>query len=238
MIDKVARTIAEALGDVADGATVLISGFGDAGMAHRLIEGLVEQGARDLTCVCNNAGNAEAGLAALLKAGRVRRMVCSFPRTANSYVFDGLYRAGRIELELVPQGTLAERIRAAGAGIGGFYTRTSYGTPLAAGKEVRMIDGHGHVLETPIHGDLALIGAARGDRWGNVVYDKAARNFGPVMAMAARRTVVSVREIVELGGLDPESIVTPGIFVHKLVRVPRSIDVPGALPDSAMREAA
>jgi 3-oxoadipate CoA-transferase alpha subunit len=227
MINKIANSIADALGDVKDGSTVLLSGFGDAGMAHRLIEGLVVQGARDLTCVCNNAGSNETGLAALLKAGRVRRMICSFPRTTTSHIFDGLFRAGKIELELVPQGTLAERIRAAGAGIGGFYTRTCFGTPLAEGKEVKMIDGEGYVLEAPIHADLALIGAERGDRWGNLVYRLAARNFGPVMATAAKKTVASVREIVELGALDPEHIVTPGIYVHKVVRVPKSLDVPG-----------
>ena len=229
MINKVAETIADALGDVKDGSTVLLSGFGDAGMAHRLIEGLVVQGARDLTVVCNNAGSGEAGLAALLKAGRVRRMICSFPRTATSYIFDGLYRSGKVELELVPQGTLAERIRAGGAGIGGFYTRTSFGTPLAQGKEVKVFDGESYVLERPILGDLALIGAERGDRWGNLVYRKTARNFGPVMATAAKRAIASVRAIVELGELDPESIVTPGIFMHKIVRVPRGMDVPGAI---------
>ncbi|RYF36055.1 MAG: 3-oxoacid CoA-transferase subunit A [Comamonadaceae bacterium] len=207
---------------------MLLSGFGDAGMAHRLIEGLVIQGARDLVVVCNNAGSGETGLAALLKAKRVRRMICSFPRTATSHVFDGLFRRGEIELELVPQGTLAERIRAAGAGIAGFYTRTSYGTPLAEGKDTRIFDGKGYVLELPIQGELALIGAERGDRWGNLVYRKAARNFGPVMAAAARRTVASVREIVDLGALDPEHVVTPGIFVHKVVRVAKSVDIPGA----------
>jgi len=229
MIDKVADSIEAALGNVADGSVVLLSGFGDAGMAHRLIEGLVAQGARDLTVVCNNAGAGETGLAALLKAGRVRKMICSFPRTATSYVFDGLYRAGRVELELVPQGTLAERIRAAGAGIGGFFSRTTFGTPLAEGKEVRVIDGENFVFERPLHGDLALIGADRADRWGNVVYRKAARNFGPVMACAATRTIVSVNEIVPLGALDPEHVMTPGIFVDQVVHVPRALNVPGAL---------
>lgn len=227
MIDKIAESIAEALGDVKDGSVVMLSGFGDAGMAHRLIDGLLAQGARDLVCVSNNAGKGETGIAALLKAGRVRRMVCSFPRGAASHVFDDLYRAGKVELELVPQGTLAERIRAAGAGIGGFYTRTSYGTPVAEGKEVRMINGQGYVLEMPIHGDLALIDAERGDRWGNLVYRKAGRNFGPVMATAAKRTVASVREIVDLGALDPEQIVTPGIFVQKIVRLPRATELGG-----------
>jgi 3-oxoadipate CoA-transferase alpha subunit len=228
LINKIANSIPEALGDVKDGSTVLLSGFGDAGMAHGLIEGLVAQGARDLTVVCNNAGNAEAGLAALLKARRVRRMICSFPRSANSHVFDGLYRAGQVELELVPQGTLAERIRAAGAGIGGFFTRTTFGTPLAEGKEIRYFDGEGYVFELPIHADLALVGAERGDRWGNLVYRLSARNFGPVMATAAKRTVASVREVVELGAIDPEHVVTPGIFVHSVVRVPKAFDVPGA----------
>ncbi|MBT2305216.1 3-oxoacid CoA-transferase subunit A [Variovorax paradoxus] len=228
MINKIVNSVAEALGNVADGSTVLLSGFGDAGMSHALIAGLVVQGARDLTVVCNNAGSGEAGLAALLKAGRVRRMICSFPRAPTSFVFDELYRAGRVELELVPQGTLAERIRAAGAGIGGFFIQTSSGTPLAKGKELRQIDGKNYVLELPIHADLALINAERGDRWGNVVYRKAARNFGPVMAPAAKRTVVSVNEVVELGALDPEHIVTPGIFVDKIVCIPRTINAAGA----------
>jgi len=222
MIDKRARTVAEALGEVADGATVLIGGFGTAGIPVELIEGLIEQGARELTVVNNNAGNGDTGLAALLKAGRVRKIVCSFPRQADSHVFDALYRSGRIELELVPQGNLAERLRAAGAGIGAFFTPTGYGTALAAGKETRVINGRGHVLETPIHGDLALIKAERGDRWGNLCYRMAARNFGPVMATAAKRTVATVHEVVELGSLDPEAVVTPGIHVSRLVQsVPR-----------------
>jgi 3-oxoadipate CoA-transferase alpha subunit len=187
-----------------------------------LIDGLIEQGARDLTVVNNNAGNGEHGLAALLKAGRVRKVICSFPRQADSQVFDALYRSGRVELELVPQGNLAERIRAAGAGIGAFFTPTGYATTLAQGKETREINGRMHVLEYPIAGDLALIKAERGDRWGNLVYRKAARNFGPVMAMAARHTVASVHEVVALGALDPEAIVTPGIFVQAVVQVPRT----------------
>jgi 3-oxoadipate CoA-transferase alpha subunit len=221
MIDKRAHTVAEALGEVADGATVLIGGFGTAGIPVELIEGLIEQGARELTVVNNNAGNGDTGLAALLKAGRVRKIVCSFPRQADSHVFDALYRSGRIELELVPQGNLAERLRAAGAGIGAFFTPTGYGTALAAGKETRLINGRGHVLELPIHGDLALIKAERGDRWGNLCCRMAARNFGPVMATAAKRTVATVNEVVELGGLDPEAVVTPGIHVSRLVQVPR-----------------
>jgi len=221
MIDKTAASVAEALAGTPDGATVLIGGFGTAGIPTELIDGLIEQGARDLTIVNNNAGNGDTGLAALLQAGRVRKIVCSFPRQADSQVFDALYRSGRIELELVPQGNLAERLRAAGAGIGAFFSPTGYGTELAAGKETRMIDGRPHVLEYPIRGDLALIKAERGDRWGNLVYRKAARNFGPVMATAAKRTVASVHEVVALGAIDPESVVTPGIHVHCVVRVPR-----------------
>src|SRR5215468_470676 len=220
MIDKVMASAAEALADVKDGSTVLIGGFGTAGMPFTLIDALIEQGASDLTIVANNAGNGDSGLAALLKAGRVKRILCSFPRQTDSWVFDGLYRAGRIELEVVPQGNLAERIRAAGAGIGAFYCPTGYGTLLAAGRETRNINGRDYVLEYPIHGDVALIKAHKGDRWGNLVYRKTARNFGPVMAMGAKTTVAEVGEIVELGGLDPESIVTPGIFVHRIVCVP------------------
>jgi 3-oxoadipate CoA-transferase alpha subunit len=232
MIDKRARTVAEALGEVPDGATVLIGGFGTAGIPVELIEGLIEQGARELTVVNNNAGNGDTGLAALLKAGRVRKIVCSFPRQADSHVFDALYRSGRIELELVPQGNLAERLRAAGAGIGAFFTPTGYGTALAAGKETRVINGRGHVLEMPIRGDLALIKAERGDRWGNLCYRMAARNFGPVMATAARHTVATVHEVVELGGLDPEAVVTPGIHVSRLVQVPRVATRPGGTAEA------
>ncbi|HEX7441764.1 MAG TPA: 3-oxoacid CoA-transferase subunit A, partial [Caldimonas sp.] len=211
MIDKLFASPAAALQGVRDGATVMIGGFGGAGQPNELIDALIEHGARDLTIVNNNAGNGETGLAALLKAGRVRKIICSFPRQVDSQVFDGLYRAGKLELELVPQGNLAERIRAAGAGIGGFFTPTGYGTDLAKGKETREIDGRMQVFETPIHADLALIKAERGDRWGNLTYRKTARNFGPIMAMAARLTVASVHEIVELGELDPEAIITPGI---------------------------
>ena len=226
MIDKIAGSVAEALAGVQDGATVLIGGFGTAGIPGELIDGLIAQGAKDLTIVNNNAGNGETGLAALLKAGRVRKIICSFPRQADSQVFDGLYRAGKIELELVPQGNLAERLRAAGAGIGAFFTPTGFGTELAKNadgspKETRRIDGRDYVLEYPIHGDVALIKAERGDRFGNLTYRKAARNFGPVMATAAKFTVASVHELAELGTLDPESIVTPGIFVSRIVRVPR-----------------
>jgi 3-oxoadipate CoA-transferase alpha subunit len=221
MIDKTVKSLADALAGVRDGATVMIGGFGGAGQPTELVEALIEQGARDLVIVNNNAGNGETGLAALLKAGRVRKLICSFPRQADSHHFDALYRAGKLELELVPQGNLAERIRAAGAGIGAFFTPTGFGTDLAAGKETRRIDGRDHVLEHPIRGDVALIRAERGDRWGNLVYRKAARNFNPVMATAAALTVAQVAEIVELGALDPEHIVTPGIHVTRVVRVAR-----------------
>ena len=221
MINKIADSVASALEGIQDGATVLIGGFGTAGIPGELIDGLIAQGARDLTVVNNNAGNGDAGLAALLKAGRVRKILCSFPRQADSYVFDELYRAGKLELELVPQGNLAERLRAAGAGVGAFFCPTSFGTELAKGKETREINGRQYVLEYPIHGDVALIKAEKGDRWGNLTYRKAARNFGPVMATAAKRTIASVHEIAELGELDPESIVTPGIFVSKIVKIER-----------------
>jgi 3-oxoadipate CoA-transferase alpha subunit len=221
LIDKTFPSVAAALADVPDGATIMLGGFGSAGLPGELIDGLIAQGARGLTIVNNNAGNGDAGLAALLRARRVRRIICSFPRQVDSHVFDALYRAGDIELELVPQGNLAERIRAAGAGIGAFYTPTGYGTELARGKETRLIDGRGYVIEYPIHADYALIKAERGDRWGNLVYRKTARNFGPVMATAAKITVATVHEVVELGGLDPEAIVTPGIFVRRVVPIAR-----------------
>jgi 3-oxoadipate CoA-transferase, alpha subunit len=229
MINKIAPSIAEALAGTRDGATVLIGGFGTAGIPNELIDGLIEQGARDLTVVNNNAGNGDTGLARLLKTGRVRKIICSFPRQADSWVFDELYRTGRIELELVAQGNLAERLRAAGAGIGGFFTATGYGTELARGKETRVINGRPMVLEHPIHGDLALIKAERGDRWGNLTYRKAARNFGPVMATAAKRTVATVHEVVELGALDPEVVVTPGIHVSAIVQVARVATQAGGL---------
>lgn len=221
MIDKIASSIAKALTGVKDGATVLIGGFGTAGIPRELVEGLIAQGATDLTVVHNNAGNGDHGVPALLKAGRVRKIICSFPRQVDSYVFDELYRSGKIELELVPQGNLAERIRAGGAGIGAFFCPTGYGTDLAANKETREINGRQYVLEYPIHGDLALIKAELGDRWGNLTYRKAARNFGPVMATAATHTVASVHRIVAVGELDPECIVTPGIYVNKIVRIER-----------------
>ncbi len=217
MISKIVDDMRAAVEGVRDGATVLIGGFGAAGQPVELIDALLEQGAKDLIVVSNNAGNGDTGLAALLQARRVRKIICSFPRQADSYVFDELYRSGAIELEVVPQGNLAERIRAAGAGVGAFFTPTGYGTPLAEGKEVREIDGRPYVLEYPIHADVALIRADRGDRWGNLVYRKTARNFGPIMATAAAMTIASVREIVALGDLDPEVIVTPGIFVHRVV---------------------
>src|SRR3954469_9955608 len=209
----------EAVADVADGSTVLIGGFGLAGMPVELIDALIRQGAGDLTVVNNNAGNGDTGLAALLEKGRVRKVICSFPRQKDSWVFDGLYRDGRIELELVPQGNLAERMRAAGAGIGAFFSPTGVGTPLAEGKETREIDGRTYVLEHPIKGDVALVGADRADRMGNLVYRKTARNFGPVMATAATTTIVQVREVVETGQLDPETVVTPSIYVDRVVAV-------------------
>ncbi len=219
MINKIVPDLESALEGIQDGSTILIGGFGGAGMPNYLIDGLIAQGARDLTLVSNNAGNGEQGIAALLKAGRVRKIICSFPRQADSQIFDGLYRAGKVELELAPQGNLAERIRAAGAGIGGFFTPTGYGTDLAKGKETRNINGRNYVLEYPIHADVGLVKALRGDRWGNLTYRKAARNFGPIIAAAARLTIVQVEELVELGALDPESIVTPGIYVQRIVRV-------------------
>src|SRR3954469_6809547 len=209
----------EAVADVADGSTVLIGGFGLAGMPVELIDALIRQGAGDLTVVNNNAGNGDTGLAALLEKGRVRKVICSFPRQKDSYVFDGLYRDGRIELEVVPQGNLAERMRAAGAGIGAFFCPTGVGTPLAEGKEVREIDGRAYVLEYPIKGDVALIGAHVSDRMGNLVSRKTARNFGPVMATAATLVIAQVSEVVETGRLDPEAIVTPGIYVDRVVAV-------------------
>ncbi|MCC3272698.1 3-oxoacid CoA-transferase subunit A [Arthrobacter zhangbolii] len=211
----------EAVAPIHDGATVMIGGFGRAGQPVELIEALLRQGATDLTVVNNNAGNGEQGLAALIGAGRVKKIICSFPRQSDSQIFDAKYRAGEIELELVPQGNLAERIRAAGAGIGGFFTPTAYGTPLAEGKETRVIDGRGYVFETPLHADFALVKALRADTAGNLVYRKTARNFGPIMAAAAGHAIVQVREIVDVGELDPENVVTPGIYVNSLVRVDR-----------------
>jgi 3-oxoadipate CoA-transferase alpha subunit len=231
MINKVVASAAAAVADIPDGATVMIGGFGTAGMPSELIDALIARGPKELTIVNNNAGNGDTGLAALLKARQVKKIICSFPRQTDSWVFDGLYKAGDIELELVPQGNLAERIRAAGAGIGAFYTPTGYGTPLAEGKETRRINGRDYVLEYPIHADFALIKALRGDRWGNLVYRKTARNFGPIMATAAKCAIAQVREIVNLGDLDPEAVVTPGIFVQRVVEVPAAAKLmasPGA----------
>ena len=219
MISKIVPDLEAALAGIQDGAVVLVGGFGGAGQPHELIDGLIVQGAKELTIVCNNAGSGDTGIAALLASGQVRRVVCSFPRQADSYVFDRLYRAGKVELELVPQGTLAERIRAGGAGIGGFFTRTAVGTELAEGKEVRHIDGDDYILEAPIKADVAIIKAHRADRWGNLVYRKTARNFGPVMATAAKLTIAQVSDIVELGELDPEAIVTPGVYVKRVVKI-------------------
>jgi 3-oxoadipate CoA-transferase alpha subunit len=211
---------ADAVTLVKDGATVLVGGFGMAGMPVDLIDALIEHGAGDLTIVSNNAGNGDTGLAALLAAGRVRKVICSFPRQSDSWVFDGLFLAGKIELEVVPQGNLAERMRAAGAGIGAFYGPTGVGTPLAEGKETRTIDGRDYVLEYPISGDVALIRAHVADRMGNLVYRKTARNFGPVMATAAAVTIAQVSRIVDVGALDPENVITPAIYVDRLVEVP------------------
>jgi 3-oxoadipate CoA-transferase alpha subunit len=217
MISKTSASAASALADIPDGATIMIGGFGLAGQPVQLIDALLEQGAANLTVVSNNAGNGDSGLAALLGAKRVRKIICSFPRQTDSYIFDALYRAGEIELELVPQGNLAERIRAAGAGIGAFFTPTGFGTSLAEGKETRTIDGRDYVLEHPIAADFALISAYRADRLGNLTYRKTSRNFGPIMASAAATTVVQVDRIVELGELDPEAVITPGIFVNRVV---------------------
>lgn len=210
---------AEAVDGIADGATVLVGGFGMAGMPTTLIDALIDQGARDLTIVSNNAGNGDTGLAALLAAGRVHKVICSFPRQSDSYVFDGLYRAGKIALEVVPQGNLAERMRAAGAGVGAFFCPTGVGTPLAEGKEIRTIDGKDYALEYPIRGDVALIGAYVGDHAGNLRYRKTARNFGPVMATAATLTVAEVSRVVDAGQIDPECVVTPGIYVDRILEV-------------------
>jgi len=216
-VTLVVDTVDEAVAGTEDGSTVLIGGFGMAGMPVALVDALIRQGATDLTVVSNNAGNGDTGLAALLAAGRVRKVVCSFPRQSDSWVFDGLYRAGEIELEVVPQGNLAERMRAAGAGIGAFFCPTGVGTPLAEGKETREIDGRTYVLEYPIRGDVALIGAHVADRAGNLVYRKTARNFGPVMATAATTVIAQVASVVDVGSIDPEHVVTPGIYVDRVV---------------------
>ena len=238
MINKITDTIAEALSGVQDGSTVLIGGFGTSGNPTELIDGLIAQGARELTVVNNNAGNGDQGLAALLKSGQVRKIICSFPRQVDSWVFDDLYRSGKIELELVPQGNLAERLRAAGAGIGAFFCPTGYGTELALNadgspKETREINGKQYVLEYPIYGDVALIKAEKGDRWGNLTYRMSARNFGPVMATAAKHTIATVHEIVELGALDPEAVVTPGIYVSQIVKIDRVATQAGGFKKTA-----
>ncbi len=221
MIDKRVAEIAEAVADIGDGATVLIGGFGEAGSPTELIHALIDRGASGLTVVNNNAGNGHVGLAALLEQRRVARMICTYPRSSHSEVFEQVYRAGEVALEVVPQGTLAERLRAAGAGLGGFYTPTTVGTKLADGKETRCIDGRDYVLEYPLHADFALIKAERADRWGNLTFRLAARNFGPLMCMAAATTIVQARSLVELGEIDPEHVVTPGIFVDRVVAVPQ-----------------
>ncbi len=219
MIDKRVVTVADAVAGIEDGATVLVGGFGASGVPVELVHALLDRGTTDLTVVTNNAGSGETDVAALLRERRVRRIVCSYPRSAGSVWFEERWRAGEVELELVPQGTLSERMRAAAAGLGGFFTPTGADTRLAEGKEVRVIGGRRHVFEEPLPGDVALVKAARADRWGNLVYRTAARNFGPTMAAAAALTVVQVDEFVELGELDPEAIVTPGIFVDRVVRV-------------------
>ena len=219
MIDKRYENAREALHDVFDGAAIMISGFGDAGVPHELVDALVDHGATDLTVISNNAGGGEIGIAALMKAKRVRKVICSFPRMAASHHFEERYRAGDVELELVPQGNLACRIEAAGAGLGAVYTPTGFGTLLAQGKETREIDGRMYVLEYPIKADFALIKGLTGDRWGNLIYRKAARNFGPIMAMAAKTTIAQVSNIVELGAIDPETVITPGIFVQRVVKL-------------------
>lgn len=217
MAPRIASSAADAVAEISDGSTILIGGFGNAGQPMELIDALMECGATDLTVVNNNAGQADAGLALLIKERRVKKIICSFPRQSDSWHFDEAYRAGEIELELVPQGNLAERIRAAGAGIGGFFTPTGYGTLLAEGKETRVIDGKGYVLETPIHADFALIKALKADTFGNLVYRKTARNFGPIMATAAKAAIVQVDEVVEVGSIDPEHVITPGIYVDTVV---------------------
>jgi 3-oxoadipate CoA-transferase, alpha subunit len=220
MINKIVQTMAEAMADIKDGSVVLIGGFGSIGQPNILIQGLIEQGAKDLTVVANNSGVGHVGLAALLETGHVRKIVCSFPRTADPVVFEKLWREGRIELECVPQGTMAERMRAAGAGIPAFYTPTAVGTKLAAGKEEREFRGRKYILEEALYGDVALVEAWEADRWGNLTYNSSARNFNPVMAAAAKLTIVQSQHIVELGALDPEKVATPGIYVDRVLHVP------------------
>lgn len=223
MINKISQSAQETIAQIYDGASIMIGGFGTAGQPAELIDRLIEHGAKELTIINNNAGNGEIGLAALLKAKRVKKMICSFPRQADSYIFDALYRAGEVELELVPQGNLAARIQAAGAGLGAIFTPTGYGTLLAEGKETRLINHKHYVLEYPIYADFSLIKAHQADRFGNLVYRKTARNFGPIMASAAKCTIAQVNQIVEAGELDPEHIVTPGIFVEHVLLIPQNI---------------
>jgi 3-oxoadipate CoA-transferase, alpha subunit len=220
MINKIVQSMADAMSGIRDGAVVLLGGFGNIGQPHALLDGLIEQGAKDLTVVSNNAGVGRTGLARLLDLGRVRKIICSYPRTADPVVFEELYRAGKIELEIVPQGTMAERIRAAGAGIPAFYTATAVGTKLAAGKEEREINGRKYLLEESLPGDVALVEAWEADRWGNLTYRASGQNFNPIMASAARLTVVQTQHVVELGALDPEKVMTPGIYVNRVVHVP------------------
>ena len=219
MINKAKNNMTDVLSQIKDGATIMIGGFGTAGQPAELIDGLIDLGVKDLVIINNNAGNGDYGLAKLLETGAVRKIVCSFPRQSDSWVFDELYQTGKIELELVPQGNLACRIQAAGMGLGAVYTPTGFGTLLAEGKETRNIDGIDYVLEYPIKADFALIKADKGDRWGNLIYRKSARNFGPIMAMAADITIAQVSDVVELGELDPEHVITPGIFVQHVVRI-------------------
>ncbi|HUC48404.1 MAG TPA: 3-oxoacid CoA-transferase subunit A [Xanthobacteraceae bacterium] len=220
MINKIVQTMADATAGIRDGAIVLLGGFGNIGQPHALLDGLIEQGAKDLTVVSNNAGVGRAGLARLLDLGRVRKIICSYPRTADPVVFEALYRAGKIELEIVPQGTMAERIRAAGAGIPAFYTATAVGTRLAAGKEEREINGRKYLLEEALHGDVALVEAWEADRWGNLTYRSSGQNFNPIMASAAKLTIAQTQHVVDLGALDPEKVMTPGIYVNRVVHVP------------------
>jgi 3-oxoadipate CoA-transferase alpha subunit len=218
MINKIAKSLREAVAPITDGASVMITGFGDSGLPRQLIDALIDHAASDLTIISNNAGTERTGLARLLELGRVRKIVCTYPKSSGSVVFTELYRAGKIELELVPQGTLLERMRAAGAGLGPFFTPTGYGTLIAEGKEQRVIDGKGYILEQPLAADFALVKAYQADRWGNLTYRLASRGFGPVMCMAAKTTIVQVDDILPLGLIPPENVVTPGIFVHSVVR--------------------
>ena len=220
MINKIVQSMADAMAGIRDGAVVLLGGFGNIGQPHALLDGLIEQGAKDLTVVSNNAGVGRAGLARLLDLGRARKIICSYPRTADPIVFEELYRAGKIELEIVPQGTMAERIRAAGAGIPAFYTPTAVGTKLAHGKEEREFNGRKYLLEEWLPGDVALVEAWEADRWGNLTYRSSGQNFNPIMAAAAQVTIVQAQHIVELGALDPEKVMTPGIYVNRVVHVP------------------